>query len=146
MNDYYAIVVLGAAVREGRPSPTLQARLDAGHAAFTEGRATRFIVSGRGEAEPMRRYLVERGVPEEAIALEPHARNTWENAFFVARMVPLGARVLVCTQPSHQPRAMALFDGHQLSADRLDAMERFHPYRAIRERVAFLLYRALGWV
>jgi len=141
-----AIVVLGATVVDGRPMPTLCARLDAGRRAFDKGVAAQIIVTGRGEAEPMKRYLVERGVPADAIVLEPHARNTYENAFFVGRLVPAGAHVVLVTQRSHQRRAQALFAAQGMTTDPLMPFEYFNPYRIVRERIAFALYRLLGWV
>jgi uncharacterized SAM-binding protein YcdF (DUF218 family) len=146
MSPPYAIVVLGATVEDGRPLPTLCARLDTGRRAFAEGLAPRIIVTGRGEAEPMQRYLVERGVPREAIVMEDRARNTYENALFVARLVPPGAQLAIVTQRSHQRRAQALFTTMGLSPRPLLAPERWNPYRLVRERIAFMLYRLLGWV
>jgi uncharacterized SAM-binding protein YcdF (DUF218 family) len=72
-----AIVVLGAAQYNGRPSPVLQARLDhaldlyerdlAGFLIFTGGTGVGDTVS---EAEVSRRYALRRGVPAEAIRTE----------------------------------------------------------------------------
>jgi uncharacterized SAM-binding protein YcdF (DUF218 family) len=72
-----AIVVLGAAQYNGRPSPVLQARLDhaldlyerrlAGILIFTGGTGVGDTVS---EAEVSRRYALRRGVPAEAIMTE----------------------------------------------------------------------------
>ena len=146
MSAPYAIVVLGATVEEGRPLPTLCARLDAGAAAFRQQRAQRIIVTGLGEAEPMQRYLVARGVPKDAIVLEPHARNTYENAFFVARLVPHRAHVILVTQRSHQRRAQALFVAQGLTTEPLMPPEPWNPYRLVREQIAFALYRLAGWI
>jgi uncharacterized SAM-binding protein YcdF (DUF218 family) len=146
MSEPYAIVVLGATVEHGRPLPTLCARLDAGAAAFRQHRAPRIIVTGRGEAEPMQRYLVERGIPAEAIELEKRARNTLENAVYVAEMLPRGVHVVLVTQHSHQRRAQALFAAQGMTTEPLMPDEPFNPYRIVRERIAFLLYRLCGWV
>jgi uncharacterized SAM-binding protein YcdF (DUF218 family) len=143
---FYAIVVLGAKVRRDRLSPTLRARLDAAHAAFVGGLAARLIVTGCGEAEPMHRYLVDRGVPAEAITLEPRARTTRQNALYVTDLVPPEAPLLVCTQPSHQRRACALFSALGARVEPLHAAEQFSLYRVVRERIAYRLYRLRGWV
>ncbi len=143
----YAIVVLGAAVeRPGLPSEPLRARLDAAHAAFVEARAPRLIVTGRGEATTMARYLVGRGVPDAAILLEEHARSTRENARFVARMVPLHARLVLVTQASHLERAVPLFAAHGLLVEALAAEERWGIYHRVRERVALAHHRLMGWI
>jgi uncharacterized SAM-binding protein YcdF (DUF218 family) len=81
-----AIVVLGAAQYNGRPSPILRARLDEALAAYGEGVAPLIVVTGGRqagdqftEAEASRDYLIERGVPEDAILLENGAHNSWQS-------------------------------------------------------------------
>ena len=78
-----AIVVLGAAQYNGRPSPVLRARLDHALALYREGLAPVVIVTGgvgRGdttsEAAVGRRYLVAHGVPERAVIAQSDGRNT----------------------------------------------------------------------
>jgi uncharacterized SAM-binding protein YcdF (DUF218 family) len=89
-----AIVVLGAAQYNGRPSPILRARLDEALAAYREGVAPLIVVSGgrqQGdqytEAEASRDYLVERGVPADKILLENDAHNSWESMKGVADLL-----------------------------------------------------------
>jgi uncharacterized SAM-binding protein YcdF (DUF218 family) len=72
-----AIVVMGAAQYNGRPSPVLQARLDTTYRVWRDGVAPVIIVTGGKmpgdrftESEASRDYLVDLGVPEEAILLE----------------------------------------------------------------------------
>jgi uncharacterized SAM-binding protein YcdF (DUF218 family) len=81
-----AIVVLGAAQYDGRPTPVLQARLDKVVAVYTSGVATWIVVTGGRqegdrftEAESSRNYLVAHGVPERAILLENEGRSSWES-------------------------------------------------------------------
>jgi uncharacterized SAM-binding protein YcdF (DUF218 family) len=89
-----AIVVLGAAQYNGRPSPILRARLDEAYAAYREGVAPLIVVTGgrqQGdqftEAEASRDYLVELGVPAELILLENDAHNSWESMQGVADLL-----------------------------------------------------------
>jgi len=81
-----AIVVLGAAQWNGRPTDVLRARLDHALDLYEGGFAPYVIVTGGKqagdaytEAETSRNYLVERGVPEAAILLENTSHNTWGN-------------------------------------------------------------------
>ena len=78
-----AIVVLGAAQYNGRPSPVLRARLDHALELYREGHAPVVIVTGgvgRGdtisEAAVGRRYLVAHGVPASAVVVQSEGRNT----------------------------------------------------------------------
>ena len=78
-----AIVVLGAAQYNGRPSPVLRARLDHALALYREGYAPLIVVTGgvgRGdttsEAIVGRRYLVAHGVPDERRGRAAEGRTT----------------------------------------------------------------------
>lgn len=88
--DY--IIVLGCAIRkDGTPTPLLRGRLDRAlsFARVQEaetGKAPIFVLSGGqgpdecvSEAECMRRYLAEQGVPAERMLLEDRSTDTAEN-------------------------------------------------------------------
>ena len=86
-----AIVVMGAAQYDGRPSPVLASRLDHGIQLFEAGVAPVFIVTGgrregdrTTEAAVARAYAVARGVPDAAILDEDHGRSTLESLEAVA--------------------------------------------------------------
>src|SRR6185436_3848629 len=71
-----AIVVMGAAQYDGRPSPQLAARLDHVAELWPQGRAPLVVVTGGKrpgdrftEAQASARYLEERGVPAAAVVL-----------------------------------------------------------------------------
>ncbi len=92
--QFDAIVVLGdPADKYGNPTPTELARVSeavreyergaAGHILFTGGAVKNRYV----EAEVMARTAEAQGIPESAIAIEPDARNTVENACYAARMM-----------------------------------------------------------
>ena len=78
-----AIIVLGAAQYNGRPSPVLRARLDHAIELYREGYAPIIVVTGgvgRGdtlsEAIVGQRYLVAHEVPEEDVVAQPVGRST----------------------------------------------------------------------
>jgi uncharacterized SAM-binding protein YcdF (DUF218 family) len=109
-----AIVVLGAAQYDGRPSPQLAARLDHVVALWPRGLAPIVIVTGGKqpadrftEAEASARYLVERGVPESALVFENAGRSTYESLEGVADLLHArGLRtVLLVTDPFHALRS-----------------------------------------
>ena len=98
-----AIVVLGAAQYDGRPSPVFAARLDHAVALYDEGIAPLLIVTGgkqegdrTTEAAVAREYALARDVPETAIVGEDRGRNTLESLEAVASLLhDRGARSAV---------------------------------------------------
>src|SRR5881392_4268186 len=78
-----AIVVLGAAQYNGRPSPVFRARLDHAAALYQRGLAPLVLVTGGvgtgdtvSESEVGRHYLVKAGLPEGAVVGLPAAAST----------------------------------------------------------------------
>ncbi|MGH7526085.1 MAG: YdcF family protein, partial [Gemmatimonadales bacterium] len=78
-----AIIVLGAAQYNGRPSPVLRARLDHALGLYREGLAPLIVATGgdgRGdtisEATAGQRYLVSHQVPPGAVVAQAHGRST----------------------------------------------------------------------
>jgi uncharacterized SAM-binding protein YcdF (DUF218 family) len=108
-----AIVVMGAAQYDGRPSPQLAARLDHALELWPEGLAPTIVVTGGNqpgdrftEAEASARYLLDRGVPEEAILLEEAGSSTYESLRNVSALVGGSVEsVLIVTDPYHALRS-----------------------------------------
>lgn len=108
-----AIVVLGAAQYNGRPSPVLKARLDHAADLYRDKLAPRIIVTGgvgRGdtmsEAAVSRRYLLWRGVRDTAIVVQPQGRSTYTSMTVVARWLQLRrlSSVILVSDPFHMCR------------------------------------------
>ena len=96
--DY--IIILGCAIRsDGSPTPLLRGRIDRAIAFEREqfsdtGKHAVFVPSGGqgsdeviSEAESMKRYLLEQGVPEEQIILEDKSVNTLQNMSFSEKVI-----------------------------------------------------------
>jgi uncharacterized SAM-binding protein YcdF (DUF218 family) len=107
-----AIVVMGAAQYDGRPSPLLAARLDHVVELWDEGLAPMIITTGGNqpgdrftEAESSANYLVDRGVPRSAI-VQVLGSNSYESlrAARDALRRRGGHRVLLVTDPYHSLR------------------------------------------
>lgn len=120
-----AIVVLGAAQYDGTPSPQLQARLDHALELYRAGHAPVVVVTGGNqpgdrftEAEASAAYLVERGVPEEAILQEGEGTSTWESLEGVAELLePRGLdEVLLVSDPFHLLRSRLIAEEVGLEA------------------------------
>jgi len=70
-----------------------------------------WLSSGAPEAQFMRAYLIELGVPEAAIEIAGQSRTTRENASEIAAMWTSGRyrSALLVTSAAHMPRSLATF-------------------------------------
>jgi len=120
-----AIIVMGAAQFNGRPSAVLRARLETTYRVWRDGVAPLIIVTGGKmpgdaftESEASRNYLVDLGVPEAAIILENEGRNSEESLGGVAQI----AReqdiewVLIVSDGFHLFRSKMIAEGLGLEA------------------------------
>jgi uncharacterized SAM-binding protein YcdF (DUF218 family) len=108
-----AIVVLGAAQYNGRPSPVLRARLDHALELYREGVSPLVLVTGgvgRGdttsEALVGRRYLVAHGLPVKAVVAQPQGHTTMASMSAVATWLQGRGlhRVVLVSDPFHMFR------------------------------------------
>jgi uncharacterized SAM-binding protein YcdF (DUF218 family) len=108
-----AIVVLGAAQYNGRPSPVLQARLDHAIDLYRRDLASTLIFTGGvgvgdtvSEAEVGRRYAGKHGVPLDQMMIEPAGLSSDQSMQTVARLMRsrgLESAILV-SDPFHMLR------------------------------------------
>ncbi len=115
-----AALVLGRELADDRPTAVFRARLEHGAALWRLGWAKTLVVSGgwtgtatRSEAVAGREYLLEIGLPAEAIEIEERSRHTLENLFNVretARERGWQGLILV-SDPLHLARASAMARG-----------------------------------
>jgi uncharacterized SAM-binding protein YcdF (DUF218 family) len=112
-----AIVVLGAAQYDGRPSPVFEARLEHAVRLWHDGLARAFVVTGgkldgdrTTEAAVARRYAIEHGVPEDAIFGEDAARDTLASLRAVAgELEARGMRsAIFVSDPTHMLRVLRI--------------------------------------
>jgi uncharacterized SAM-binding protein YcdF (DUF218 family) len=108
-----AIVVLGAAQYNGRPSPVLRARLDHALRLYNDGYAPRIVVTGgigRGdttsEALVSRHYLLARDVLPADIVVQPQGRSTQASMTAVADWLEAEGlhSVILVSDPFHMFR------------------------------------------
>jgi uncharacterized SAM-binding protein YcdF (DUF218 family) len=112
-----AIVVLGAAQYDGRPSPVFKARLDHAVDLWHQGLAKAFVVTGgklpgdrTTEAAVAHKYAVDHGVPADAIFGEDEAHNTLESLQTVAgelRSREMRTAIFV-SDPTHMLRVLRI--------------------------------------
>jgi uncharacterized SAM-binding protein YcdF (DUF218 family) len=115
--DVDAIVVLGAAQYDGRPSPVFRARLDHAVDLYESGVARYLVVTGgkaqgdrTTEGAAARAFALSRGVPAAAILLEDRSRTTLESLRGVATLLrdhDLGSAVFVSDR-THMLRVLRI--------------------------------------
>jgi uncharacterized SAM-binding protein YcdF (DUF218 family) len=126
-----AIVVLGAAQYNGRPSPVLQSRLDHALKLYRQKLAPVVVVTGgraegdrESEAAVGRRYLVAHGVPSKVIVTRPTGSSTHESMDDVADWARTAGMdtLLLVSDPFHLARL-------KVEAHRLDLAAYVSPTR-----------------
>lgn len=105
------ILILGAGVKNGKPTPMLRDRLLTGIALYEKGAAEKIIMSGDhgssdyDEVNTMRRFAVEKGVPEEDIFMD-HAGFSTYDSVYRAKKVFEADNIIIVSQKYHLYRAL----------------------------------------
>lgn len=154
--DVDFVIVLGCRVRrDGTPSPLLRGRLDRAIKAWREqknanGKDMYFITSGGkgddeplSEAEAMKRYLIENGVPEELILTEERSTDTLENMKYskeIINSIKAGGKVIFSTTNYHIFRSGILARRCKMRAAGIGSKTKwyFWPNASVREFVGLL--------
>lgn len=154
-----AIVVLGAAQYQGEPSPVFAGRLEHAALLYRQGRADLVLVLGAGrpgdvstEAAAGRAFLLERGLPPEAVVALPVGSTTLESLRAAAdwmRGRGLSSAFLV-SDPWHNLRIRRMardlgLDAYVSATWRSAARsQRTRLEGYLRETLAYLYYRVFG--
>lgn len=140
-----AILVLGAAAYDARPSPVFQERIRHALDLYRRGYADTLVFTGGygygarfSESQVARRYALREGVPADAILIETLSRTTYENLREArALMLERGLRrVIVVSDPLHMARALRL--SRRLGIDALGSSTPSTRFRSFRTRWRFL--------
>lgn len=114
--EYDCIMILGASVlRNGTPSNMLEDRLLRGLELYELGVAKKIIVSGDNgasekgydEVNPMKNFLINKGVPSEDIFMDHAGFNTY-SSMYRAKNIFKVKKMIVVTQEYHLYRAVYL--------------------------------------
>lgn len=140
--DFDCIMVLGAGLWDGEPSPMLKERLDFGLEAYSTGCSTRFLMSGDhgtetyDEVNAMKDYVIANGVEQDSVFLDHAGFSTYES-MYRARDVFKAEKMLIVTQKYHLYRAV--YNARKLGIDAygFDREELQYPiYNDLRESAA----------
>ena len=142
--DFDCIMVLGAGLWEGEPSPMLQERLDFGLIAYETECSEKLLMSGDhgrkeyDEVNKMKEVAVQNGVPADNVFMDHAGFSTYES-MYRARDVFQVEKMVIVTQEYHLYRAVYNarklgIDAYGFAADRLE----YPIYNDVREALARL--------
>ncbi len=153
-----AIVVLGAAQYDGRPSPVLRNRLDHALGLYEGGLAPHIVLTGGRqegdrftEATAGYNYLRQRGVPDEDLLREVNGHSSWESLAAAARfLIERGETdVVLVTDGYHAYRVEAIAEDLGLRASVSPSDSRLsraaEARQLVRETAAVAIGRIIGF-
>jgi uncharacterized SAM-binding protein YcdF (DUF218 family) len=153
-----AIIVLGAAQYNGRPSLVLQDRLDHALALYEAGLADTIVVTGGRregdrftEATTGYNYLRAEGVPDEALLKEVGGTSSYESLAASARFLVERdlLEVVLVTDGYHALRVEAIAEDLGLEASVSPSLSRLSGTselrQLVRETAAVSVGRIIGW-
>jgi vancomycin permeability regulator SanA len=140
-------LVLGARVfPDGTPSPFLAGRLDLAYRLYVAGKVRVVLVSGNNmakeynEPDAMRTYLINAGMPPEAVVADHAGFDTYDSCARALRIFGV-EQLIVVTQSYHLPRAVATcralgVDATGVGDDRVRRFSRAWIQGVIRDQLA----------
>lgn len=121
-----AIIVLGAAAYDARPSPVFEQRIAHGIDLYDRGLAGRLIFTGGfggsgarySESQVAQRYALRHGIPEDAILIETASQTTRENLQHASVLMRRHGlqRAIIVSDPLHMARALRLAREYDIDA------------------------------
>lgn len=112
-----AIIVLGAAAYDARPSPVFEQRIVHALDLYRRGLAPRVVFTGGfggaarfAESQVALRYALKHGIPTSAILIETRSRTTRESLAEASALLHRRnlRRVIIVSDPAHMARALWL--------------------------------------
>src|SRR6476661_94833 len=140
-----AIVVLGAAQYNGRPSPVFKARLDHAAMLYDDRVAPLIVVTGGKQTGDMfteatsgANYLHAKGIPDSAILRETTSHTSWESLSAAARVLRHRneKQVVLVSDPFHALRIRSI--ANELGLDAVTSPTRTSPISGLEEWRRFM--------
>lgn len=143
-DNYDCILVLGAGIWGGKPSPMLEDRLKEAIRLYENGIANKIIMSGdhgsenHDEVNIMKDYAIERGVPSENIFMDHAGFSTYESMYRAKEIFGVN-KMIIITQKYHLYRAVFIANKLGIDAYGKNSDPRKYAgqsYRELREIIA----------
>lgn len=141
-----AIIVLGAAAYDAKPSPVFEERIRHGLDLYRQGYAPKLIFTGGfggtgarfSESQVARRYAMKQDIPAQDILIENRSRTTRQNLIEAKRLMDAHGmrRAILVSDPLHMARALRLSD--ELGIDALASSTPSTRFRSFHTSWRFL--------
>ncbi|ALJ26916.1 MAG: protein sanA-like protein [Lysobacteraceae bacterium SCN 69-123] len=141
-----AIIVLGAAAYDAKPSPVFEERIRHGLDLYRQGLAPKLIFTGGfggatarfSESQVARRYALKQQIPAQDILIESRSRTTRQNLVEAKRLMDAHGmrRVILVSDPLHMARALRL--SRELGIDALASSTPSTRFRSFHTSWRFL--------
>ena len=141
-----AIIVLGAAAYDAKPSPVFEERIRHGLDLYRQGLAPKLIFTGGfggagarfSESQVARRYALKQQIPAKDILIESQSRTTRQNLVEAKRLMDAHGmrRAILVSDPLHMARALRL--SQELGIDALASSTPSTRFRSFHTSWRFL--------
>jgi uncharacterized SAM-binding protein YcdF (DUF218 family) len=141
-----AIIVLGAAAYDAKPSPVFEERIRHGLDLYRQGYAPKLIFTGGfggagarfSESQVARRYALKQEIPARDILIENRSRTTRQNLVEAKQLMDAHGmhRVILVSDPLHMARALRL--SRELGIDALASSTPSTRFRSFHTSWRFL--------
>lgn len=143
LKDIDCILVLGASIRNNKPSPMLEDRLKTSMEIFNNKITDRILVSGDhtednyDEVNVMKNYLIENNIPSEKIFMD-HAGISSYDSIYRAKKIYKANRIIIVTQKYHLYRSLYIAKKLDIEAYGVVADKREYQNQSKRDIREFL--------
>lgn len=129
--DYNVALVLGAGLKNGKPSPVLKDRLDTALMLYKNNKVSKIIVSGDhgnknyDEVNVMKNYLKNEGVLSEDIFMDHAGFSTYDSIYRLREIFNV-KKVIIVTQKYHLYRSLYIAKKLEIDAEGISATKRHY--------------------
>lgn len=137
LEEFDCVLVLGAGIRQNRPSPMLEDRLLKSIDIYMNQKVKKVLVSGDhtkedyDEVNVMKTYLMEKNIPSEDIFMD-HAGISTYDSIYRAKKIFKANKIIIVTQKYHMYRA--LYIANQLDIEAYGIIANENAYSGQKSR------------
>lgn len=136
--DYDCILVLGAGVRNGKPTPMLNDRLQESVFLYKTNASNRILMSddhgqkNYDEVNAMKKFAISKGIPTSHIFMDHAGFSTYES-LYRAKEIFQADKIIIVTQEYHLYRALYIANELGIEAVGVSATKKDYSGQFMRE-------------